>query len=266
MLVDAFDYSLPKELIAQTPALERDESRLMVVHRLSGQIEHRFFYDLPEYLNPGDLLVLNNTRVRSARLFGHKETGGAVEVLLLKPSRGEDDPDRRNWEALLHSRKKLRPGSRISVDDRLTAEVLGQKEDGIWEIRLEADGCIENLIEKLGYPPLPPYIKREKASPSSQDRSRYQTVFAARTGSAAAPTAGLHFTDKLLATVTSKGIGVLTVTLHVGLGTFQPVRVKSLEDHHMHREHYEVESDTARILLDAQRSKRRVIACGTTSV
>lgn len=267
MRVDAFDYQLPQELIAQVPAPARDQSRLMVVHRVSRRIEHRFFYNLNEYLMPGDVLVLNNTKVRAARLFGHKETGGDVEVLLLEPlSHGYTKTGSSLWEALIHARKKPRAGARITFSPQLSAEVLRQKGNGLWEIALKAHGDTEEIIKECGQPPLPPYIKRPKRSQGTEDRSRYQTIFAEKIGSAAAPTAGLHFTGELLEQLKRQRVEVVMVTLHVGLGTFQTVRAEMVADHRMHHEYYDVEPEAAHIIRRTAQSGKRVIACGTTSV
>ncbi len=268
MRLDDFYYELPKKLIAHVPAPERDRSRLMVVHRKRGQIEHRFFYHLDEYFRPSDILVVNNTKVRPARLFGQKETGGRVEVLLLEPlslaSPGANDEV---WEVLIHARKKPRLGTWIMFSPQLKACVLRRKENGLWNIRLEANGnTVDEIVQDIGHTPLPPYIKPASPDREDQDRQRYQTIFAQRTGSAAAPTAGLHFTDQLINRIKNKGVEVLTVTLHVGLGTFQPVRVQSVENHRMHREYYEVSPETAALIRGAFEAQRRVVACGTTSV
>jgi S-adenosylmethionine:tRNA ribosyltransferase-isomerase len=268
MHLDDFYYQLPEELIAQTPAQERDSSRLMVIHRDSGKIEHRFFHHLGEYLGPGDILVVNDTKVRSARLLGSKETGGKVELLLLAPLSACCLPRRTQvWEALVHARKKPRVGAWIYLGPQLKAQVLRRTKDGVWHILLEPNGNVEDIVQEIGHTPLPPYIKRSSPPEQTFDRRRYQTIFAQKSGSAAAPTAGLHFTEQLIDRLKENGVTVLAVTLHVGLGTFQPVRAESIEHHRMHREFYEVAPETATRLREAfQQTERRIIACGTTSV
>jgi len=269
MHIDEFDYRLPPELIAHVPAGERDNSRLMVIHRQSGGIEHRRFSDLNEYLGSGDVLVVNNTKVRAARLFGRKETGGRVEVLLLEQCHSsEPEPSVRDhvWEALIHGRRKLHAGTDIAIGPDLKAELLEHKQGGLWLIRLESQGPLEELIERYGRTPLPPYIKADGPEREKHDRDRYQTIFACKTGSAAAPTAGLHFTGHLVEQLKRQGVTILTITLHVGLGTFQPVRSERIENHRMHREYYEVDTLTAERIRSALRTGKRIVGCGTTSV
>ena len=267
MHLDDFDYQLPQKLIAQAPVDERDQSRLMVIDRKTRSITHRLFRDFHEYVTPGDLLVVNDTKVRPARLFGTKESGGKVEVLLLEPISSPSPPDDGElWEALVKAHKKPKVGASILIDAQLTARLLEKKANGLWNISLEAEGSVEEIVQKIGRTPLPPYIKPTGSYREKQDRERYQTIFAQKSGSSAAPTAGLHFTDTLIDIIRRKGVEILTLTLHVGLGTFQPVRVESIENHRMHREYYEVSPHTADILREAFRTGRRVVACGTTSV
>lgn len=257
MTTKDFYYELPQELIAQTPLKDRTASRLMVVNRTSGEIEHEHFYDIVDRLREGDCLVMNNTRVIPARLYGTKEgSGGKIEFLLLK--RIELD----KWEVILRPGKKAKPGSRFEFGGGLLrAEVLEIIEDGNRIVRFEYDGVWEELLDKLGEMPLPPYIK-EKLT----DRERYQTVYSKIEGSAAAPTAGLHFTKELLEKIKAKGVELAYLTLHVGLGTFRPVSVENVEDHLMHTEYYQISAETAEKINRARKRGGRIIAVGTTSV
>jgi len=257
MTTKDFYYELPQELIAQTPLEDRTASRLMVVNRTSGEIEHKHFYDIVDRLREGDCLVMNNTRVIPARLYGTKEgSGGKIEFLLLK--RLELD----KWEVILRPGKKAKLGSRFEFGGGLLrAEVLEIIEDGNRIVRFEYDGVWEELLDKLGEMPLPPYIK-EKLT----DRERYQTVYSKIEGSAAAPTAGLHFTKELLEKIKAKGVELAYLTLHVGLGTFRPVSVENVEDHLMHTEYYQISAETAEKINRARKRGGRIIAVGTTSV
>ncbi|MDR1569488.1 MAG: tRNA preQ1(34) S-adenosylmethionine ribosyltransferase-isomerase QueA [Oscillospiraceae bacterium] len=257
MRTSDFYYDLPNELIAQTPIEPRDASRMMVCHRSTGLIEHRIFRDLPSYLLPGDALVINDTRVLPARLIGRKaQTGGAVEVLLLKRL------SLNRWEALVKPGARLPAGSAVEFGGGLLkSNILGWKEGGVREVEFIYEGAFEPLLEKLGEMPLPPYIKEKLDDPE-----RYQTVYAAQTGSAAAPTAGLHFTPELLRRAEELGVDVVRILLHVGLGTFRPVREENVEDHPMHAEYYELTSDAAARINKARLSGGRVICVGTTSV
>ena len=249
-------YDLPEERIAQTPVEPRDHSRLMVLHRDTHEIEHRHFYDVIDYLNPGDCLVINETKVIPARLYGERPTGGACEVLLLK----QVGP--KKWETLVRPGKKLRPGAEVIFGDgRLRCRVLETTDAGGRIVEFECEGTFEAALDALGEMPLPPYI-HEKL----QDRNRYQTVYARQDGSAAAPTAGLHFTPELLERIRQKGVDIVPVLLHVGLGTFRPVKVENIEDHEMHTEYFEVTEDAARRINAARERGGRVIAVGTTSV
>ena len=254
-----FDYELPEELIAQTPVEPRDSSRLMVLHRATGEREHRHFRDIIEYLNPGDALVINETRVIPARLLGVKEGpgGAAVEVLLLRRQNATD------WEARVRPGKRLKPGTFCSFGDGLLrCEILGNVEEiGGRQVRFHYEGVFEELLDRLGEMPLPPYIHEKLADPS-----RYQTVYAKQEGSAAAPTAGLHFTPELLERIRQKGVTVVPVLLHVGLGTFRPVSVEDVNDHVMHSEYYEVTREAADTLNRIRAAGGRLICVGTTSV
>ena len=256
MDIKDFYYDLPNELIAQKPLKDRASSRLMVLDRKSGEISHRHFYDIVDYLNPGDCLVMNNTRVIPARLYGTKEgSGGKIEFLLLKRL------DIDTWELILRPGKKAKVGSRfVFGDGRLKAEVIEVKDDGNRVVRFEYEGISEEILDSLGEMPLPPYI-REKL----EDKNRYQTVYSKIEGSAAAPTAGLHFTDELLETLREKGVNTAFVTLHVGLGTFRPVSAEKIEEHKMHTEEYYMPKETADIINKTKQNGGRVICVGTTS-
>ena len=231
-----FMYDLPERLIAQTPVEPRDSSRLMVCHREGGDIEHRIFHDIIDYLNPGDALVINETRVIPARLYGVKEeTGGAIEFLLLKRI------DINTWQVILKPGRRAKPGARFTFGDgQLRAEILSVDEGGMRTVRFEYEGVFEEILDRLGEMPLPPYIHERL-----ENRERYQTVYAKEEGSAAAPTAGLHFTPELLDRIRAKGIDVVPVLLHVGLGTFRPVKEEHIEDHEMHTEHWEITPEAA---------------------
>ena len=250
-----FYFDLPEELIAQTPIERRDASRLLHLGRNTGAIEHRHFYDLPEYLRPGDCLVLNDSRVLPARLIGTRSTGGSVEVVLLRDLGGGD------WECLTRPGKKTRPGAELSFGEgELTAEVLKVVEGGKRIIHFNYEGVFLEVLERLGKMPLPPYIKVEL-----EDNERYQNVYSRELGSAAAPTAGLHFTKELLAKIESMGVNICYITLHVGLGTFRPVKTERIEDHEMHSEFCIVPERTARIVTETKKNGGRVVCVGTTS-
>lgn len=255
MKVTDFDYELPKELIAQHPLEPRDHSRLLVLDKNTGAIEHRHFYDLPGYLRPGDLLVFNDTRVIPARLYGTKETGAKVEALLLTRRNTTD------WEALVRPGKKLQIGARINFSPELSCTVVEHTDFGGRIVRFEYEGVFEEILDRLGEVPLPPYITAEL-----EDKERYQTVYNRERGSAAAPTAGLHFTKELLAKIKAMGCEEVFVTLHVGLGTFRPVSVENIEDHNMHREFYIVSQEAAAAVNRAKAEGRRIVAVGTTAV
>lgn len=250
-----FYYDLPEELIAQTPAEPRDSSRLLVYDRASGNTEHKIFRDIVDYFNKGDVLVLNNTKVLPARLYAHTENGGAVEVLLLKRL----DKDR--WEVLVKPGRKCVRGKKLVISEELSLIVEDITDSGERIVNFSYDGVFEEIIDRLGNMPLPPYIKKKL-----EDKNRYQTVYAKREGSAAAPTAGLHFTPELLLKLKQKGVEIAEVLLHVGLGTFRPVKEEIITDHKMHSEYYEIGESAAEIINRAKREGRRIIAVGTTSV
>jgi len=257
MKTSDFNYYLPEELVAQDPVEHRDCSRLLVLNRQTGKREHKIFHDIIDYLVPGDCLVINDTKVIPARLFGEREgTGGKVEVLLLK--RRENNI----WETLVKPGKKARPGTRLLFGDGLLkAEVQDIIEDGNRLIQFEYDGIFEEILDKIGQMPLPPYITHKL-----DDKSRYQTVYAKHKGSAAAPTAGLHFTEQLLKDIEEKGIKIARITLHVGLGTFRPVKSEDILDHHMHTEEYNVSSTAADLINETKKNGGRIICAGTTSL
>ena len=256
MDVKDFDYELPEELIAQDPLEDRSASRLMVLDRETGEIQHRIFKDITEYLRPGDCLVINDTKVIPARLFGvKKDTGAKIEILLLK--RGENDI----WETLVRPGKKAKPGTVIEFGEGLlTGTVVDTVDDGNRLIQFYYKGIFEEILDQLGQMPLPPYITHQL-----KDKNRYQTVYARHEGSAAAPTAGLHFTQELLDEIEGMGVKIAHVTLHVGLGTFRPVKVENVQDHHMHSEFYIVEESEAKKVNDTKTAGGRVICVGTTS-
>ena len=264
--IDEYDYKLPENLIAQVPAPERDESRLMVVDRSSGSLTDRHFVDLPELLLPGDLLVVNDTRVVPARLFGRKESGGRTEILVLEHSNKEADKPDARW-CLLRSSKRPRKGSRLFFDEDLSGVVEDLGEDGLIKIVFQGTQSIDSLLEDKGMMPLPPYIRRKEKDPlSGLDRERYQTVFAEKRGAVAAPTASLHFTKSLLARLEQAGICVAHVTLHVGHGTFRPVRTQDIRDHRLGEEEYHLSPQTAQAIERSKSEGRRVVAVGTTVV
>ena len=252
-----FDYDLPHELIAQTPIKKRDSSRLLELDRQTGEMQDKHFYNIIDQLNPGDAVVMNNSRVMPARLYGVKpETGGHAEVLLLHNTEGDE------WETLMKPAKRAKVGTVISFGDgKLTATVTAEKEDGIRMIEFHYDGIFMEILESLGETPLPPYIKEKLDDPD-----RYQTVYAKENGSAAAPTAGLHWTKELLQKVQDKGIKLVYLTLHVGLGTFRPVEEDNIDDHKMHSEFYRLDEDAAKTLNEVRQNGGRIIATGTTSI
>lgn len=268
MHIDDFDYNLPEELIAQTPAEKRDFSRLLVVHRNDGSIEHKHFYDIIDYLHEGDCLVLNNSKVLPARLFGVKEgTGAKVEFLLIKRIEGD------TWETMVRPGRRLKVGDTVLFgtngaaeqkegDRKFKATIKDYGEDGTRIVEFEYGGIFMERLEELGEMPLPPYIERRN---NSEDKDRYQTVYCKNEGSVAAPTAGLHFTDELLEKAKEKGVNIAYVTLHVGIGTFRPVKVEKVEDHHMHFEEYFVEEEAAKTINDTILQGGRIVSVGTTS-
>ena len=255
MLVTDFDYELPQELIAQHPMEPRDHSRLLVVDKHTGELQHKHFYDLVDYLRPGDVLVFNDTRVIPARLHGTKDTGAHVEVFLLTRR------DATDWEVLVRPGKKLQVGAKINFSDELSCEVIEHTDFGGRVVRFKYEGIFEEILDRLGETPLPPYI-----TAPLEDKERYQTVYNRERGSAAAPTAGLHFTKELLAKIKELGCEEVFVTLHVGLGTFRPVSEANIEDHKMHKEFYTVSQGAADAINKAKAEGRRIIAVGTTAV
>ncbi len=257
MNINDFDYHLPEELIAQQPADKRDFSRLLAVHRDTGEIEHKHFYDVLDYLNPGDCLVMNNSKVLPARLFGTKaETGAKVEFLLIKRLHGDV------WESMVKPGKRLKPGDSVVFSDDFKADIIDYGEDGTRIVEFKYNGIFMERLEELGKMPLPPYIERESVL---SDKDRYQTVYCKEEGSVAAPTAGLHFTEELLEKAKEKGIKLAYVTLHVGIGTFRPVKCENIEDHQMHFEEYEITQENADIINETKAAGGRIISVGTTS-
>ena len=255
-LRSTYNYDLPEELIAQTPLEKRDFSRLLVFDRKNKKIQHKHFYDITEYFKKGDVLVLNNSRVLPARIFGEKvETGAKIEVLLQKRM------DYCTWEVIVKPQKRLKVGTVIKFSDELCGEILELKNYGIAKLKFSFDGIFEDILNKIGLMPLPPYIKEKLA-----DKERYQTVYSKETGSSAAPTAGLHFTPELLEKLRVKGVIIVEVMLHVGLGTFRPVKEDDITNHEMHSEFYSISKESAEIINLAKKEGRRVFACGTTSM
>ena len=255
MRVEEFNYELPKELIAQTPYDKRDEARLMVLDKENKNIEHKIFRDVLEYLNPGDCLVINDTKVIPARLYGKKDTGANVEFLLLKRFEGDE------WEAMVRPGNKLKVGSKVEFGEGLLkAEILEVMPGGNRKVKFEYNGIFNEILDQIGLMPLPPYITE-----ALKDKDKYQTVYAKYEGSAAAPTAGLHFTEELLEKVKEKGVEIAKVTLHVGIGTFRPVKVETVEEHEMHSEHYYIKAEEAEKINRAKENGKKVIAVGTTS-
>ena len=255
MKVSDFNYELPEELIAQVPIQKRDESRLMVVNKTKKTIHHKKFKDILDYLEPGDCLVRNNTKVIPARLYGKKETGANVEFLLLNNIEGDI------WESIVRPGNKLHVGTKVIFGDGiLTAEVLEIMPGGTRKVKLMYDGILNEILDKIGLMPLPPYIHE-----TLKEKNRYQTVYAKYEGSAAAPTAGLHFTDELLEEIKKKGIEIANVTLHVGIGTFRPVKEETVENHDMHSEHFYIKKEDAEKINNAKKKGKRIISVGTTS-
>ena len=255
MKLEEFDYVLPEELIAQTPIEKRDESRLMVLDKSQKTIEHKQFKDILDFLEPGDCLVRNNTKVIPARLFGKKETGANVEFVLLKQLDGDV------WESIVRPGNKLRPGAKVIFGDGLLeATILDVMEGGTRKVEFKYDGIFNEILDKIGLMPLPPYIHE-----SLEEKNRYQTVYAKYEGSAAAPTAGLHFTPELLKKIEEKGVKIANVTLHVGIGTFRPVKEENIEDHQMHTEHFYIKQEDVEKINETKKAGKRVIAVGTTS-
>ncbi|MFQ9893807.1 MAG: tRNA preQ1(34) S-adenosylmethionine ribosyltransferase-isomerase QueA [Emergencia sp.] len=257
MRIDDFDYQLPEGLIAQRPSEKRDICRLMVVNRQKKSVDHKHFYDILDYLHEGDCLVLNNSKVLPARLFGVKEgTGAKVEFLLIKRIEGD------KWETMVRPGKRLKPGDRVTFGDHFSADILDYSEDGTRIVEFDYEGIFMERLEELGKMPLPPYIDRES---TADDKDMYQTVYCKEEGSVAAPTAGLHFTEELLKKAEAKGVRLAYVTLHVGIGTFRPVKCENVEDHHMHFEEYFVDEETTNVINDTILKGGRIVSVGTTS-
>ena len=255
MKVSDFYYDLPEELIAQHPYDKRDEARLLVLNKENQKIEHKVFKDIIDYLNPGDCLVINNTKVIPARLYGKKDTGAKVEFLLLKRIEGD------YWEVMVRPGNKLKPGTRATFGEGLlNAEILDVLEGGNRRVKFEYNGIFNEILDQIGLMPLPPYITEKL-----KDKNKYQTVYAKYDGSAAAPTAGLHFTEELLEKIRNKGVEIAKVTLHVGIGTFRPVKVENVEEHHMHSEHFYIKKEDCDKINKAKESGKRVVGVGTTS-
>ena len=255
MKLEEFDYNLPEELIAQVPIAKRDESRLMVLHRESKKVEHKTFKDIIDYLRPGDCLVRNNTKVIPARLYGKKETGANVEFVLLNQIEGDI------WESIVRPGNKLKPGTKVEFGDGLLkATILDIMDGGTRKVEFEYEGIFNEILDEIGLMPLPPYIHE-----SLKEKDRYQTVYAKYNGSAAAPTAGLHFTPELLKRIEEKGIKIANVTLHVGIGTFRPVKEENIEEHKMHTEHFYIKQEDVEKINETKKAGGRVIAVGTTS-
>ncbi len=256
MKLEEFDFYLPEELIAQTPLLKRDTSKLLSINREENTYEHKVFSDIIEYFNPGDTLVLNNTRVMPARLYGQKkDTGAAIEVLLLK------NKEHNIWECLVKPAKRIKVGSIVSFGDGIMeAECVKVLDDGFRYFEFKYEGIFQERLDELGTMPLPPYIKERLT-----DKERYQTVYSKEVGSSAAPTAGLHFTNELLKKIKEKGVNIVYLTLHVGLGTFRPVSVENIEDHDMHSEYYTLDEETAKVINETKKNGGKVFSVGTTS-
>lgn len=263
MLVSEFDYELPEELIAQYPADKRDYSKMLVVNPDSQSIEHAHFYDIVNYLNEDCVLILNNTKVIPARLYGTKDTGAKIEIFLLKQK------DNKNWEVLIRPSKRVKSGTLVKISNELQVEVLHELEDaGKWLVNLKYDGDLYNILDNVGNVPLPPYIERKMTSAEFKalDYDRYQTVYAKKEGSVAAPTAGLHFTKEILEKLKNKGVEIGYVTLNVGLGTFRPVKCDDVLDHKMDSETYEISKETADLINRAKQQGKKIVAVGTTTV
>jgi S-adenosylmethionine:tRNA ribosyltransferase-isomerase len=271
MKLQDFDYHLPRGLIAQQPAPARDQARLMVLQRRTGSMDHRLFSDLPQYLEAADALVINETRVWPARLLAKKESGGKVEILLVRKNGGGEgrqagkNQSESEWECLVQGSHKLRANTRVLLDGGLSGELAGRTPTGLWKLRLQSEGEPDPVLWRIGFPPLPPYIRRNgDREMRVRDLDRYQTIYARREGSIAAPTAGLHFTEAVLSELKRKGVQILPLTLHVGIGTFLPVKQEEVEKHRLEPEFFEVPPQTAGAIQGVRASGKRVIAVGTT--
>ncbi len=269
MRLEEFDYRLPDDLIAQHPLEDRDESRLLVVNRKDGSIEHRAFNEIPEFMQDGDVLVINDTRVIPARLFGTKETGGRCEILVLKQLSQpyhEDNIELSVWECLIKASKKPKEGQKIFFNGYSEGEMINKRPNGKCVIRFRTNGDFEDILDRIGRVPLPPYIKRdEKLRSFKGDLERYQTVYAKKKGAIAAPTAGFHFTEGLISKIQGKGVKIVRITVHIGLGTFMPIRVKDIEEHVLDAEYFEINSEAACLINEAVARKRKIIAVGTST-
>jgi S-adenosylmethionine:tRNA ribosyltransferase-isomerase len=268
-LLSDYDYHLPEERIAQTPVVRRDQSRLLCLEREKGRISHHTFADICDLLLPSDVLVINNTKVIPARLFGRKETGGKAEFLMLGNTRQTADDAQQEavvYHCLIKAARRLKNGARVFFDKGLTARILGFQ-NGVYAVRFDCEGELDVLLEQIGYMPLPPYISRpEGEAPPCNDQNTYQTVYASQKGAVAAPTAGLHFTEAVLQRLKARGILIVAITLHVGYGTFLPVRVTDIRDHQIHSEWYAISDEAAKTINQARSDGRRIVAVGTTSV
>jgi S-adenosylmethionine:tRNA ribosyltransferase-isomerase len=259
MRVNDFDYKLPPDLIAQHPSQKREASRMMILNRMKGEIKHKYFYNIIDYLRPDDLLIINNTQVIPARLFGKKETGANIEIFLIQQI------DNTIWQCLLRPQKRIRAGIKIIINDEHFVEVLEREPDGKWLIQTPEQ--FDKIIYQLGNMPLPPYIKRDRKNKfEPEDRQRYQTVYASIPGAVAAPTAGLHFTPEIMTLLKEKGVHIAELTLHVGMGTFKPVKCDSIKNHVMHKEYYHLSEEAARQINSYKAEKKRIVAVGTTSI
>lgn len=259
MRVNDFDYNLPSELIAQYPSEKRDNSRLMILDRSSGNISHDIFYNIVNYINPGDLLIINNTRVIPARVFGIKESGAKIEIFLLNKI------DNLHWQCLIRPQKRIKPGNIVTLRDKSLINVIKREFDGKWDIEVPVN--FDELLDNIGNTPLPPYINRSKDLETlQQDKERYQTIYAKSSGAVAAPTAGLHFTPEVMKELKEKNIEIAEITLHVGLGTFKPVQCEFIKDHIMHEEYYCVSKETAQKINYTKENGNKIIAVGTTSI
>jgi len=269
MKLAEFDYRLPEGLIAQYPIEKRDESRLLIINKKNGKVKHRIFSDISHFMEEGDVLVINDTKVIPARLFGEKETGGRVEVLIIRRfggSRPEGDEEFQEWECLIRSSKRPKEGSRIYFNEYLEAEVIENRSNGKWVVRFHPKGCFEEVLDKIGTVPLPPYIRRNGEPIDWQgDGERYQTVFARNKGAIAAPTAGFHFTEELMSKIREKGVNIAYITVHIGLGTFKPIRVEDIENHVLEAEYFEIKPEAASLVNEAKISGKRTIAVGTST-
>ncbi len=269
MNISEFDYNLPEELIAQMPSDKRENSKMMVLDRENKTIEHKHFFDIVDYIDDNCILVLNNTKVLPARLYGHKDTGAKIEVFLLEVDKSNTDKDKCIWKALIKPSKRVKPDTIIKISDELSVKILEKLEDdGEWQIELLYEGDLFEILHRVGNIPLPPYIERKMQSDEIKhfDMKRYQTVYAKDEGSVAAPTAGLHFTKDILEKLKAKGVEIVYITLNVGLGTFRPVKCENILDHKMHSETFEITQEAANKINKAKESGKKIVAVGTTTV